>query len=215
MSWRRFAKRIARMFFRVVAAPHVLLYRISATLHDPDKAFHGASQSLARVPGLFGEFLRYEFYRVTLEDCGEDCCISFGTIFSKRNARLGSRVYIGTGCTLGLVTIGDDALLASNVDVLSGSGQHAFDSDRIPIREQGGVVKRVTVGADAWIGNRSVVMADVGPGAVVGAGSVVTKPIPSLALAVGTPARVVGTRGHSHKHRDDVWDVRSTEETGA
>lgn len=215
MTSRQFAKRIARMLFRVLAAPHVLFYRLSARLHDPDKAFHGASQSLARFSGLFGEFLRYEFYRATLEECGEECCISFGTIFSNRHARLGSRVYIGTGCTLGLVTIGDDALLASNVDVLSGSGQHVFDSDRIPIREQGGVLKRVIVGADAWIGNRTVVMADVGPGAVVGAGSVVTKPIPSLALAVGAPARVVGRRGHSHELRQEGRDARSTEDTGA
>jgi acetyltransferase-like isoleucine patch superfamily enzyme len=172
---------------------------VSAALHDPDKAFHGASQSVARVPGLFGEFLRYEFYRRTLQQCGEDCCISFGTIFSKRGARLGNRVYIGTGCTLGLVTIEDDALLASNVDILSGSGQHSFEDEAIPIREQEGVLVRVTVGADAWIGNRSVVMADVGKGAVVGAGSVVTKSIPDRMLAVGSPARVVGRRGDAKK----------------
>jgi acetyltransferase-like isoleucine patch superfamily enzyme len=102
---------------------------------------------------------------------------------------------VGTGCTLGLVTLEDDVLLASNVDVLSGAGQHRFDELDVPIREQGGTFDRVTVGADSWIGNRSVVMADVGRQCVVGAGSVVNKPLPPRSIAVGTPARVVGTRG--------------------
>jgi acetyltransferase-like isoleucine patch superfamily enzyme len=188
-------KSAMRAVCRALVIPHYLFYRLEAMFHDPDKAFHGASQSLARFPGLFGEYLRHEFYRLALEECGRDCCISFGTIFSKRGARLGNRVYIGTGCTLGLVTLGDDVLLASNVDVLSGSGQHGFEDVQIPIREQKGVIVRVAIGADSWIGNRCVVMADVGQGSVVGAGSVVTKPIPDRSLAVGSPARVVGIRG--------------------
>ena len=54
--------------------------------------------------------------------------------------------------------------------------------------------ERVTIGADSWIGNRSVVMADVGRRCVVGAGSVVTKALPDGSLAVGAPARPVGSR---------------------
>lgn len=191
----RVGKKLVRFACRALALPHVALYRISGAFQDPDKAFHGASQGLAGWPGLLGEFVRHEFYRMTLEEFGEDCCISYGALFSKRGARLGRRVYVGTGCTLGLVTLGDDVLLASNVDVLSGAGQHAFDDPGVPIREQGGAFVRVTIGADAWVGNRAVVMADVGKGSVVGAGSVVTKAIPEFSLAVGAPARVVGTRG--------------------
>ena len=41
-----------------------------------------------------------------------------------RGARIGRGVYVGPRCTLGLVTLEDDVLLAANVDVLSGSGQH-------------------------------------------------------------------------------------------
>jgi acetyltransferase-like isoleucine patch superfamily enzyme len=195
MSGRDAAKKMARIACRALVFPHVVFYRLAGALHDPDKAFHGASQAISAVPGLFGETLRHEFYRMTLEECGEDCCISYGTIFSKRGARLGRRVYIGTRCTLGLVTLEDDVLLASNVDVISGSEQHRFEDVTQPIREQGGKITRVRIGADSWIGNRSVVMADVGNGCVVGAGSVVTKPIPDGSLAVGAPARVVGRRG--------------------
>ena len=186
---------VLRTLCFLLALPPVLLYRLAASALGADKAFHGASQNMSLVPGLFGEYLRRAFYRMTLEECSGDCCISFGTVLSKRGARIGRRVYVGTGCTLGLVTLEDDVLLASNVDVLSGGDQHRFEDPDTPIREQGGTFQRVTIGADAWIGNRAVVMADVGAGSVIGAGSVVTKPIPERSIAVGTPARVVGQRG--------------------
>ena len=49
---------------------------------------------------------------------------------------------------------------------------------------------------DVWLGAGVIVLKGVriGRGAVVGAGSVVTKNIESLAIVVGVPARVVGRR---------------------
>ena len=180
---------------RLFVLPTVFAYRFTALFVDADKAFHGASQRASLWPGLFGEYRRREFYRLTLDECAGDCCLSFGMILSKRHARIGRRVYVGTHCNLGLVTLEDDVLLASNVDVLSGSGQHHFADPDTPVREQGGEFKRVTIGFDTWIGNRTVVMADVGSRCVVGAGSVVTGMLPDRSVAVGVPARVVGARG--------------------
>jgi acetyltransferase-like isoleucine patch superfamily enzyme len=39
-----------------------------------------------------------------------------------------------------------------------------------------------------------VILADIGKHCVIGAGSVVTKPIPDYAIAVGVPARVIRSR---------------------
>lgn len=189
------AKALARLVCGLAVLPAWIGYRLGSLVIDPDKAFHGASQAFSLLPGITGEYLRRAFYRLTLEECSEDCCLSFGTILSKRGARIGPRVYVGTNCTLGLVTLEADVLLASNVDVISGAGQHRFDDPDVPVREQGGSFERVTVGADTWIGNRTVVLADVGARCVVGAGSVVTKPLPEGSIAVGSPARVVGRRG--------------------
>ena len=63
-----------------------------------------------------------------------------------------------------------------------------------PIREQERPKTLVTVGAGAWIGSAAVVMADVGHDSVVGAGSVVTRPVPPLVMAAGVPARVIRER---------------------
>ena len=62
-----------------------------------------------------------------------------------------------------------------------------------PLKTKGGIV----VGDDAWLGFGVVVLDGVriGKGAVVGAGSVVTRDIPDNAIAVGVPARVVKMRG--------------------
>jgi acetyltransferase-like isoleucine patch superfamily enzyme len=52
----------------------------------------------------------------------------------------------------------------------------------------------VRIGAGSWIGSAAVVMADVGRDSVVGAGAVVTKPVPNRVVVAGVPARVVSSR---------------------
>ncbi len=53
------------------------------------------------------------------------------------------------------------------------------------------------IGHDAWIGDNALILprcARVGIGAVVGAGSVVTKDVPDFAIVVGNPAKVIRYR---------------------
>jgi acetyltransferase-like isoleucine patch superfamily enzyme len=101
---------------------------------------------------------------------------------------------VGPYCCLGEVTLEDDVLLGSHVSITNGAAQHGIERLDIPIREQPGTWPRVTIGKDSWIGDRAVVMADVGKHCVIGAGSVVTTPIPDYAIAVGVPARVIRFR---------------------
>jgi acetyltransferase-like isoleucine patch superfamily enzyme len=57
----------------------------------------------------------------------------------------------------------------------------------------------VRIGTGCWIGSAAVVMADVGRNTVVGAGAVVTRPLPDWVVAVGAPARPVRERPHTHE----------------
>ena len=103
---------------------------------------------------------------------------------------------------LGDVSLRRDVLIASHVSIANGKSQHGIDRLDTPIREQPGVWSRVTIGEDSWIGDRAVVLADVGRHCVIGAGSVVTKPVPDYAIAAGVPARVIRFRNAAEAQSD-------------
>ena len=110
---------------------------------------------------------------------------------------VGERVYLGTGTTMfghkGL-EIGDDTLIAQNVTLTPYS--HIFNDPTRNIFGQGGHSRKVTIGRDCYIGMRVAILysGDNGEGSIVGAGSVVVKPIPPYSLAVGCPAKVIKKR---------------------
>ena len=112
---------------------------------------------------------------------------------------IGKRVWIAQNCMVdgSHIDIGDDCILAPYVHIIAGN--HRFDDVSKPINEQGGVSKPIRVGRDCWIGSKAIVMGGVtiGEGSVIGAGSVVTKDIPPYSIAVGVPAKVVGSRHNS------------------
>lgn len=172
----------------------VLLSRlIGKQLHA--RVFCTMSQALSILPGDPGNFVRRGFYRMTLDSCSARCTISFGTIFSSPHVTIGPYVYIGAYCSIADCRIEADCMLGSFVSVLNGKRTHHFDRVDLAIRLQGGESHPVTLHRDCWIGNGAIVMTDVGPGAVVGAGAVVTRMPDALSINVGNPARRVGTRG--------------------
>lgn len=155
-----------------------------------ESCFAAGSELLSLVPGKSGVYVRRAFYRICLEDCAPDCHIGFGTTMAHSHVRILDRVYIGSRCTVGRVVIEEDVAIGSNVDILSGRHQHSFDDPDRPILEQGGSFQQIRIGRNSWIGNSAVIMADVGPGCIIGAGSVVVNPIPPGSIAVGNPASV-------------------------
>lgn len=159
------------------------------------RTFPGWSQGMSLLPGMCGVYLRRAFYGQVLPQCGAGSVISFGTVFSHSAVQVGRSVYVGVYCCLGDVTLEDDVLIGSHVSIMNGSRQHGIGRLDIPVREQPGVWPRITIGEDSWIGDRAVVMANVGKHCVVGAGSVVTKPVPDYAIVVGVPAKIAGYRG--------------------
>ncbi|QDV39712.1 acyltransferase [Tautonia plasticadhaerens] len=190
-------KSIADGLASVLVIPAILLYAIGRTAVGADRAFPGWSQAFALIPGLSGVYLRRAFYRRVLPRCGPDACLGFGTILSHPTAEVGRNVYVGAYCCLGAVTLEDDVIVGSHVSIMNGSEQHGIERLDVPIREQPGSWPRVTIGQDSWIGERSVVMADVGAHCVIGAGAVVSRPVPCYAIAVGVPAHVLRSRAGS------------------
>lgn len=189
----RLAKRVLQASFALLALPRTFAYQLSRRTLGR-RAFGASSESIARVPGLRGVYLRQAFYRGALARCGQDVYFGWQSVFSMAEARIGHEVYIGRFCSIGYGDIGDGAMLADGAQILSGGDEHdhAANSDT-SMREQSQTYRRVTIGKNAWIGAGAVVMADVGEGAIIGAGAVVTRPVPAFAVAVGVPARLVKT----------------------
>jgi virginiamycin A acetyltransferase len=186
----------AAMF--VVATIAVLPWLVSFALRSlvlgRDRALTGSSQSLSLIPGVIGLYLRRAFFSRVLQRCHRSATIEFGTLFSRAGAILDARVYVGPRCHLGLVHLEQDVLLAAGVHVPSGKRTHGTDDATIPIRDQEGEVSVVRIGQGSWVGSAAVVMADVGARTVIGAGAVVTQPIPADVIAGGIPARVLRSR---------------------
>ena len=91
-------------------------------------------------------------------------------------------------------------MLADGVQILSGGHEHGVaDSDTQSHQDQAQTYQHLHVGEGAWLGINAVIMADIGAHAIVGAGAVVTKPVPDYAVAVGVPARVVKSLRPDHE----------------
>lgn len=120
-----------------------------------------------------------------------------------RNIYVGNNVSVNMNCTFvdcNKITIGDNVLIASNVQLYTAAhpvelserltsdwsmetGQYFCRTYALPVKIENG----------CWLGGGVIVLPGVtiGEGSVIGAGSVVTKDIPANSLAVGNPCRVI------------------------
>jgi acetyltransferase-like isoleucine patch superfamily enzyme len=187
--WLAAARAVAGVLTWPFVWPLAMLCRAS------DMLFRTASELLSLFPYLFGVVVRAEFYRFALTRCGRNVVIEFGAVFIYRDVTIGDNVTINRYSVIHHCDIGSYALVGEHVVLLSGSRQHDLDRTDIPMALQQGRKKRIALGDDCWIGAHSVVMEDVGRGAVVGAGAIVNKPVPELMIVVGNPARPVRRRG--------------------
>ena len=114
-----------------------------------------------------------------------------------RQISIGDRSMIGEGSIISsadAVIIGDDVLMAPQVHIYTTNHGTALGQ---PMRMQPHEFAPVKIGNDVWIGARAIILPGVtiGDGAVIAAGAVVTKDVPSLAIVGGVPARVIKRRG--------------------
>jgi acetyltransferase-like isoleucine patch superfamily enzyme len=177
----------------MIVLPFFLLYKISGPIIGKSRAFSGSSQLLSLFPGLLGQLLRRGFYVMTLKTCSHKSIIDFGTFFPSPDVTIGKQVYIGADCIIAPCRIENDVIIGSGVHIVS-KNTHFFDALDKPIRLQKGSWKPVNIGKDCWIGNKSIIMADVGNHCVIGAGSVVEKPVEDRSIAVGNPAKIIRKR---------------------
>lgn len=126
--------------------------------------------------------------------CQGQACVCHWTASLKNpdNIELGDRVVIGVNVLIGAhapVRIGDDVRISQDV-IIETAGLDF--SDRTPPYKH--VSSPIVIERGVWIGTRSTILGGVriGEGAIIAAGSIVTKDIPAFAIAGGVPAKVIG-----------------------
>ena len=159
--------------------------------------FETGSFLLATVPGGLGVWWRRSWYRRTLQRCGLPLTVSWMSFIYFPDTGLGDDVYIGPFSSIMSADIGDHVLIGTRVSIVRGNHQHGFARLDIPMMEQPGRTRKLNIGSDVWIGTGAVVLADIAPGTIVGAGAVVTKACEPYSILAGVPAKVIRKRGQS------------------
>lgn len=107
-----------------------------------------------------------------------------------KNINVGKNVFINACCKFqdqGGITIGDGCLFGHNVTIATLN--HEFN----PEKRASIIPNPVKIGKKVWVGSDSTILPgiEIGDGAIIAAGSVVTKNIPKNTIAAGNPARII------------------------
>ena len=124
------------------------------------------------------------------------CCSLRVFLYKSCGYKIGKHTYIAEGLTIaeklednGNLIIGDRVAIGPNVILLTSSDPN---NSRIRpfVKVQRG---RIEIDDDAWLGAGSIIMPDImiGRGAIVGAGSVVTKNVDPYNIVAGVPAKTI------------------------
>ena len=137
---------------------------------------------------------REKMLKEMLAEIGENCYIEppFHSNWGGKNVHLGKNIYFNFNATMvddTHIYIGDYTMLGPNV-VIATAGHPILPELR------GKAVQYnmpVHIGRNCWLGAGVIVLPGVtiGDNTVIGAGSVVTKDIPSGVVAVGNPCKVL------------------------
>lgn len=105
---------------------------------------------------------------------------------------IGDRTWVGYGCSFAAhesIKIGSDCQFGPYTNVLDNTYHDVVNHHQKPPS------RPVTIGDNVWVGTRAIILpgVSIGDGAVVGAGSVVTRDVPPRTVVAGNPARVLRT----------------------
>lgn len=120
------------------------------------------------------------------------------------NINIGNRVFFNHNCSvtaLGNVSIGDGCVIANNVVIVD--HDHNIGESGVA---KGFVVADVNIDDNVWIGANATILKGVhiGKGAVIAAGAVVNKDVPTYELWGGVPAKKIKELGNIEESKFDT-----------
>jgi acetyltransferase-like isoleucine patch superfamily enzyme len=168
--------------------------------------FSYASNILWLVLDALPQFVRHIFFLIAFKKFGRGCMVDYRCFFRYPwRVSIGNCVAINRGCEFypsirsanGYITLEDNVVLGPRVVIFSAGHDYSF-------LDLPDISAPVVICRHAWIGGNTTILPGViiGEGAVVGAGSVVTKNIPAYSVAVGNPTKVIKNRSLNNRAQD-------------
>ena len=161
--------------------------------------------------------LRQSLAQLILSEFGEGSFMQGPVFFHYgKHTKIGKRCFFNYNLTIqddAPVTIGDDNNFGPNVTIVTPVHPMLPEERRILFDKDGNprhlcYAKPVVIGNDCWFGANVEVCPGVtiGDGCVIGAGSVVTRDIPPMSFAAGSPCRVIReiTEADSMRNKPEI-----------
>jgi acetyltransferase-like isoleucine patch superfamily enzyme len=163
---------IHQMMHKVSQEALKLIAQINGSYHPPEK-----------IRKLFSDLIdgpvdeTFAIFPPFYTDCG-------------KNIKIGKNVFINSGCRFqdqGGITIGDGALIGHNVVLAT------LNHDINPNKRSTMYPAPIVIGNNVWIGANATVVPgiNIGDGAIVAAGAVVTRDVPPKVIVGGVPAKII------------------------
>ncbi len=150
------------------------------------------------IPGIAGLLFRFIYYKIIFKKMGKNVTILENVKFIEpSNISIDDNAGIGYRCFIeatGEVKIGKWVRIGPNVSFFTTN--HNYIKKDIKIKHQGYTTGSIIIENDVWIGANVTILPNVkiGEGAVIGAGSIVSKNIDSFTIVAGNPAKVIKYR---------------------
>ena len=147
--------------------------------------------------------------RICVIQIGYDSNVAPHCFINGSEIRIGNNTVINRFCVLdgrATIKIGNDVNISQYVLIQTLS--HDYDSQDFAVIE-----KPVYINDNVWIGARAIILpgVNIGEGAVVGAGAVVTKNVEAFTIVVGNPARVIGERRRDLNYKTKYFPFFDTD----
>lgn len=167
-------------------------------------------EAVTFLPGELGMAIRAAFYNRYLKRSPADLVILPGAqIEHPQFVEFGERCTLGRNSYLdgtGGLRIGNSTGLGPLVFIHTAN--HVYEDPDTPFLNQGHVLKPVVLEDDVWLAGRVTVLpgTEIGRGAVIMAGAVVSGRVKAYAVVGGNPGRVIGTRGEKRRPAGEAAD---------
>lgn len=162
---------------------HQMMHNVSQEALKLTSVINGKYHTPEEIQELFSQLIgkpvdkTFAMFPPFYTDCG-------------KNIKVGKNVFINSGCRFqdqGGITIGDGVLIGHNVVLAT------LNHDIDPRKRSNMYPAPITIGHNVWIGANATVVpgVNIGDGAIIAAGAVVTKDVPPNVIVGGVPAKIL------------------------